>query len=51
MSTYNKVIEYDYNLKIQFIDENTTWNNTHKYIADVLVKLGIKPYKNIRTFL
>ena len=34
----------------KFIDENTTWNETHQYIADALIKLGIKPYKNIRMF-
>ena len=35
----------------QFIDENTEWNNLHQYIADILLKLGIKPYKDIRTYL
>ena len=35
----------------QFIDENIEWNNLHQYIADILLKLGIKPYKDIRTYL
>lgn len=35
----------------KFIDEFSTWNDLHKHIADVLLKLGIKPYKNIRMFL
>ena len=35
----------------KFIDEYSTWDDLHKHIADILVKLGIKPYKNIRTFL
>ena len=35
----------------KFIDKYSTWNETHQYIADVLLKLGIKPYKNIRMFL
>ena len=34
----------------KFIDENTSWDDIHQYIADVLLKLGIKPYKNIRMF-
>ncbi len=34
-----------------FIDENTEWNNLHEYIAQTLQKLGIKPYKDIRTYL
>ena len=35
----------------KFIDEFSTWGDLHKHIADVLLKLGIKPYKNIRMFL
>ena len=35
----------------KFIDEFSTWDDLHKHIADVLLKLGIKPYKNIRMFL
>lgn len=35
----------------QFIDENTEWNNLHQYIAETLLKLGVKPYKDIRTYL
>ena len=35
----------------KFIDEFSAWDSLHKHIADVLLKLGIKPYKNIRMFL
>ena len=35
----------------QFIDENAQWNDLHQYIAETLLKLGIKPYKDIRTYL
>jgi len=35
----------------QFIDENSEWNELHDYIANTLVKIGIKPYKDIRTYL
>ena len=35
----------------QFIDENTQWTSLHDYIAQTLVKIGIKPYKDIRTYL
>ena len=35
----------------KFIDEFSDWGDLHKHIADVLLKLGIKPYKNIRMFL
>lgn len=62
---FDKLYEVTYNglenaIKIQlssssaeakkFIDEYSTWNETHRYIADLLLKLGIKPYKNIRMF-
>ena len=35
----------------KFIDEFSDWSDLHKNIADILLKLGIKPYKNIRMFL
>lgn len=35
----------------QFIEENSDWNQLHDYIADTLQKIGIKPYKDIRTYL
>lgn len=35
----------------EFIDENTEWNELHDYIAQTIQKLGIKPYKDIRTYL
>ncbi len=35
----------------KFIDENTEWNTLHDYIAQTIQKLGIKPYKDIRTYL
>lgn len=35
----------------RFIDENTEWGNLHDYIAKTLQSLGIKPYKDIRTYL
>lgn len=34
-----------------FIDENTAWGELHEYIAKTLQSLGIKPYKDIRTYL
>ncbi len=34
-----------------FIDENSGWNALHDYIAKTLLSLGIKPYKDIRTYL
>ena len=35
----------------QYIDANTEWDNLHQYIAETLLKLGVKPYKDIRTYL
>ena len=35
----------------KFIDEYSVWGDLHKYIANVIQKLGVKPYRNIRTFL
>ncbi len=35
----------------QFIEENTEWGKLHEYIADTLIKIGVKPYKDIRTYL
>lgn len=35
----------------EFIDNNTEWNSLHDYIAQTLQSLGIKPYKDIRTYL
>ena len=35
----------------QFIAENSDWGKLHEYIADTLQKIGIKPYKDIRTYL
>ena len=35
----------------EFIDFNSEWNELHDYIATTLKKLGIKPYKDIRTYL
>ena len=35
----------------QFITENGEWNHLHEYIAETLQKIGIKPYKDIRTYL
>lgn len=35
----------------KFIDEFSMWDDLHKYIANTLLELGIKPYKNIRMFL
>lgn len=35
----------------QFIEENSDWNQLHEYIAETLQKIGIKPYKDIRTYL
>ena len=35
----------------EFIDANSEWNNLHDYIAKTLQSLGIKPYKDIRTYL
>ena len=35
----------------KFIDENSEWNSLHDYIATTLQKLGIKCYKDIRTYL
>ena len=35
----------------EFIDENTEWTALHDYIAETLQKLGIKCYKDIRTYL
>ncbi len=34
-----------------FIDINSAWNEKHEYIAKTLRELGIKPYKDIRTYL
>lgn len=34
----------------EFIEKYTIWSDIHKYIADILLSLGIKPYKNIRMF-
>lgn len=34
----------------EFIDKYTDWADIHKYIANLLLELGIKPYKNIRMF-
>ncbi len=34
-----------------FIDANSAWNQKHEYIAKTLRELGIKPYKDIRTYL
>ena len=34
----------------QYIEENTTWNNLHEYIANTHKKLGLKKYKNIVDF-
>lgn len=35
----------------EFIDFNSEWNELHDYIATTLKNLGIKPYKDIRTYL
>ena len=35
----------------QFIDDNSSWGEIHEYIAKTLKSLGIKPYKDIRTYL
>ena len=35
----------------EFIDTNSEWSTLHDYIAQTLIKLGIKPYKDIRTYL
>ena len=34
-----------------FIDKYSKWSNLHQYIADTLRSLGVKPYKDIRTYL
>ena len=34
----------------QYIEENTTWNDLHEYIANTHKKLGLKKYKNIVDF-
>ena len=34
----------------QYIEENTTWNDLHEYIANTHKKLGLKRYKNIVNF-
>ena len=34
----------------QYIEENTTWNDLHEYIANTHKKLGLKKYKNIVNF-
>lgn len=36
---------------LQFIEANGKWENLHDYIAQTLQKIGIKPYKDIRTYL
>ena len=35
----------------QFIEENGEWGELHEYIASTLQRIGIKPYKDIRTYL
>ena len=35
----------------EFIDRYTTWDNLTEYIAETLQQLGVKPYKEIRTYL
>jgi len=35
----------------RFIDANSSWSDIHDYIATTLKNLGIKPYKDIRTYL
>lgn len=34
-----------------FIEANVEWNDLHQYIAQTLQNIGIKPYKDIRTYL
>jgi hypothetical protein len=35
----------------RFIDTNSEWGELHEYVAKTLRQLGIKPYKDIRTYL
>ncbi len=36
---------------LQFIENNTEWEHLHEFIAQTLQKIGVKPYKDIRTYL
>lgn len=36
---------------LKFIEDNSDWSSLHEYIAQTLQNLGIKPYKDIRTYL
>ena len=36
---------------LKFIEDNSEWSSLHEYIAQTLQDLGIKPYKDIRTYL
>ena len=33
-----------------FIDKYSAWSDIHRYIADTLVKIGIKPYIEIKAY-
>ena len=33
-----------------FIEKYSDWGELHQYVADTLQRLGIKPYKEIRTY-
>ncbi len=35
----------------EFIDDYSEWGDLHEYIAKTLLSLGVKPYKEIRTYL
>lgn len=35
----------------KFIEDNTQWEEIHKYIASTIQQIGIKPYKEIKEYL
>lgn len=39
------------NMAKDFIDRNSNWGDLHEYIAQKQKELGLKPYKDIRTYL